>query len=215
MTHLTDSQPDALDTQSSIIFDSENHYLIIDVPPTNSHLRLGTWERGLSVERLNPETSEWEEDSDPCIPFFLETSDYNDSSPFSLFSHTIPANIISAISRFQWTQLTLVRIFKKNPGLLQLLAGNPVLVWLLADRVVNGFISLREASGYKYNNAKDILEIVTGIRSGSLVRLLSKIRFTTYTQDGLFGIEKLIANKKVCKNLKHIKHIQGDFCAIT
>jgi hypothetical protein len=202
-------RPDPASTREKIWFDDFDRVLYVDFRKTcATYLRIGTWQRGLSIERWDEVLQSWEpEDIDPGIslPFPPHKSNFSVQG----FFNDIPQEVISAVRPFQWRQFVLLKMVRHRPAMLELLQSNPVLAWLLADAIASKEIPISVGSKWVLRKRKDILEFAGMPSSNSLVKTLSRIKSAKYTQILFENLKKLICHNDKMSMLRFVQYIPG------
>lgn len=200
-------------SEDRIWFDKQSQALTIDWRnQCGTLLRIGTWETGLTFERWNDALGDWEQDeSDSGLPVFSDPGVFiNNGNPLYEFAKTIPAEILQAIKPIRWRQFVLLKMLWHCPQIISLLQTNPVLVWLLADTIVQNNISIPDGCMIAQRKRREILAFVGGISSESNVRVLSKIRFSRYIDDDIRDVSSFIRNNDLLLLFRRTKHIGGE-----
>jgi hypothetical protein len=202
-------RPDPASTREEIWFDDFNRVLYVDFRKSCATcLRIGTWQKGLSMERWDDVLQSWElEDIDPGIPLPLPPH----KSPFSLqkFFNDIPPEVISAVRPFQWRQFVLLKMVRYRPETLELIQSNPVLAWFLADAIALKEVPISEGCEWVYRKRKDILEFAGIPSTDSIVKTLSRIKPAEYTQILFENLKKLLRQNNKMLKLRCIQYIPG------
>jgi hypothetical protein len=201
--------PDPASTREKIWFDDLSRVLYVDFRKSCATcLRIGTWQKGLSIERWDDDHQSWElEDIDPGISLPFPQHE----SQFSLkgFFDDIPREVITAISPFQWRQFVLLKMVRHQPETLELLQSNHVLAWLLADAIASKEIPISVGCKWVLRKRKDILEFAGMPSSASIIKTLSRIKSEEYTQILFEDLKKLMRENDKMSRLRFVQYIPG------
>ena len=164
--------PDILQNSDSIWFNNQNGYLYLNFQKTcNTFIRIGSWTHGLSIERLEPISECWvKEEFDHGISLIPESSE-NANDPVQKYVQEIPLNIRQAIKPFHWMQFTLLRIVYNAPEALESVQSNPVMIWMLAERIGKGGLSIEEGINAIFLKRKAMPILEKGQIKESVVRV--------------------------------------------
>jgi hypothetical protein len=171
-------------------------------------LRIGTWQKGLSIDRWDNVHQQWEpEETDPGISLPFPPH----KSKFSLqgFFNDIPSEVIDAVRPFQWRQFVLLKMVRHQPETLELLQSNPVLAWFLADAIASKEIPISVGCKWVLRKRKDILEFVGMPSSDPIIKTLSRIKFEEYTQILFEDLKKLMRENDKMLKLRFVQYIPG------
>lgn len=202
-------RPDPSSTREKIWFDDFDRVLYVDFRKSCATcLRIGSWEKGLSIERWDDINQNWEfEDTDPGISLPFPPH----KSKFSLqgFFNDIPQEVITAVQPFQWRQFVLLKMVRHRPEMLELIQSNPVLAWFLADAIASKEIPISMGCKWVLRKRKDILEFAGIPSSDSIVKTLSRIKSEEYTQILFEDLKKLMRENDKMSRLRFVQYIPG------
>jgi hypothetical protein len=201
--------PDLNSTREEIWFDELDQVLYVDFRKSCATcLRIGTWQKWLSVERWDDVQQSWEpEETDPGIslPFPPQKS----KGSLQGFLNDFPQEVISAVRPFQWRQFVLLKMVRHRPETLELIQSNPALAWFLADAIASKAVLLSKGCEWVFRKRKDILEFAGMPSSNSIIRTLSRIKSDDYTQILFEDLKKLIRQNDKMSRLRFVQYIPG------
>ena len=208
---------------SIAFFDPATSTLGIDFRPLlDVQVRLGTWDRGLVLERL--EGGAWGvEDGDPGVsPLAVADMDtlarapaqpdetWLTAHPVEAWAASIPASIRELARPIEWRQMTLLWLLREVPEAVTLLADNPVLIWLLVNWLVRRDLPVAAARNLVLGSRARIARTVAGVSSAGVVRLLGRLRFRLYGPGEMRTLEQVLGHPTLPRDLVRLRAVAGD-----
>jgi len=202
-------RPDPASTREKIWFDVSNQVLYVDFRKSCATcLRIGTWQKGLSIERWGDVHQSWDlEDIDPGIS--LPFPPHKSKISLQGFFDDIPQEVINAVQPFQWRQFVLLKMVRHRPETLELIQSNPVLAWFLADAIASKEIPISVGCKWVLRKRKDILEFAGMLSSRSIIKTLSRIKSEEYTQILFEDLKRLFGENDKMSRLCFVQYIPG------
>lgn len=137
-------------------------------------LRYSPWDDGLSVLRWDGTT--WQQEAtDPRIPLVTQSRKVACDSPLGRFVGAIPSYVREAVRPFDCHQTAMLRLAAGSPAGMDLLYGNPVLLWLIAEAAASPRITAGEIRDLMRWQQRRTLRHLTGNGSEAAVRFLRKL----------------------------------------
>lgn len=163
--------------------------LLIDLrEEVQTVFRVGPWEQGLPTARLTG--THWAEDppEEELLPILHLARDASAAAPLQRFARTIPAAALACAARFSFRQLAMLRLLQRLPEAEQLAAGQPLLLWLLADYQLQhqlGWTPVRELLRHKRHLVFAELTGISPDGGKSALRLLAKLEFADWMDSSM------------------------------
>ena len=168
--------------------------------------RLSSWQEGLHLFTwCGGWTLTYE---DPRIVLIATDKRNLVNYDLTLFTDSIPEKIQDLVCRYQYGQLTLLRILRYYPEALELAVNAPIIFWLLAASHFNSDIFKQDSWRKRLcSRHSEILEFLGYKVSKSMLKLIKKIHLEEYTKQELFLIQKVLSSKVLVRLLRHFPMI--------
>ncbi len=193
--HLLGSDPVRLDQQTGALYFKYGYSL-------SQKFKITSWAEGMELFTWCENWYRYYED--PCI--VLIASDMRNLVNFDLglFVAAIPENIRDLAARFQYGQLTILRILRHYPEALELAKNSPLIFWLLAGWHFNSDVFKQDDWFRQFSMRQGkILQFLGYPTSKSTLKLIKKISLEQYTKQDMELIQKLLRSKVLIKNMRH------------
>lgn len=118
------------------------------------------------------------------------------------------------VAPYKWRQLSMLRLLRNSPQAWDLAQDCPLLLWLLADRVNEGDLTLNQACRLLQERRDQILAYILGYASRSLLRFLHRLRPSSYNHQEIRLIYQVLRSKQARSLLGHCKQIHLDLLAV-
>lgn len=137
-------------------------------------VRFTPWDDGLRVLRWDGTT--WQQEAaDPGIPLVAQSRKIAGDSPLGRFVETIPSYVREAVEPFDCYQTVMLRLAAGSRAGMDLLYGNRVLLWLIAEAAASPRVTTREIRDFLRWRQRQTLRHLTGNGSEAAVRFLRKL----------------------------------------
>jgi hypothetical protein len=123
----------------------------------------------------------------------------------------IPSRVRDAVQPIIWRQFPLLRLLRSQPRALELLESNPALLLLWVDTALSRGDTMDELARCVSCARRVLLREALGAGSESIVRVLAKIRLSTWSQPTLRTVSSLAQSASAMKRLRHRRDIPPAF----
>ncbi|MEG3755235.1 hypothetical protein [Psychromonas arctica] len=190
--------------ENTVTVSHEGELIFTLSEPYNIQFKLSSWLNGLNFLRL--EQNEWnlEKIDAGIILVPRESIDYesNDNAVVN-FVKNIPLALRQTISVYHYKQFSLLHLAAQSRELHEVILHSPNLSWMLVVYASNNDWSMEQTIlAFQLKRIK-IIEIIFGIHSSMLVKLINKIKFINGSEGEYLLTIKLFKKRYIVETFKH------------
>ncbi|MFT5758553.1 MAG: hypothetical protein ACI9LM_003295 [Alteromonadaceae bacterium] len=174
----------------------------------DTQFKITNWSDGLQFFTFDD--NRWLlEEGDAGILFAIDESNYciKQDDAVELFVDAIPKNIRKLVSCFSYKQFSLLRLVAQYPKLETILLHSPNLCWLaICFAGYANWSASKIAKILQLKRAK-IVEILFGIKSKRLVKLVNKIKLINGSEGEYLLLLNMLKNEELINAFNHWKWV--------
>ncbi len=173
-----------------IRIDRDTHALTIDFSGVSETLlKIGAWDDGLGVRRIEGDEVEPFED-DLGIPLAILEQSGEDAATWV---SRIPREIRAIVEPFSWRQWFALSLLRADPRLVEIAVDAPTLFWLVAVSVGSQRFALDEALQLLNRPRREVLRRLGLPHTESVARFMRRLRFARYRPDTELHLRRFFA----------------------
>ena len=202
---------------TSVEFDNQCGGLLL-TSSTRSGTRycLYPWEQGLTLYGKKAGSFVKVNES-VTFPFDRDSQSEHtvNDAPASIFASNIPREIRETAAPFSHAQLQVLQILARGAEpALDLARSVPVLIWLLGCEVLSNRISAEQAASRCTEKRVDIIQSIHPNSTQADLKTLQRITPQSYDKSELRIVYRLLKDKVLSANLRHLPQIVPDKVAV-
>ncbi|HUI90835.1 MAG TPA: hypothetical protein VLX68_01180 [Chitinivibrionales bacterium] len=196
----------------------------------NTSLRFLPWKKGLIYERFSNKNGWVREKADPGIPLITLCNDHilkkiSDihlksgsgtsidyplgQHPIEMFVNLIPQIVRELAAPFIYRQIPLLQFFCVVPEAVELARSNPVLLWLLVDKIAQEEIYPVDFRKAVLTDPMKILHTINSDWDETSLSFISRISFSRYSENAMKTIRAYLKKPDFIRRLSPLHKIPG------
>ena len=190
--------------ENNVTLSDEDELIFTLSKPYNIKFKISSWFNGLNFLRLVHGDWLLEEIDAGIILAPSEPIDHESNhNAAENFVKTIPLKLRQTVSIYHYKQFSLLRLAAQSPELQEVVLHSPNLSWILVVYASDKGWSLEETILALQLKRLKIIEVIFGIHSPQLVKLINKIKFINGSEGECLFIIKLFKNRYIVEAFKH------------
>ena len=212
-------------------FDAKESCLYVDAQENfGTALRFQPWKKGLVCERFGDKKGWVREHADPGIPLInlcndqtlgritddhvrsdIDKSTYlpAEQHPIELFVNLIPQIVRDLAAPFIYRQIPLLQYFCAAPEAVELARSNPILLWLLVDKIAQTETNPADFRQVGFANPMKILCTIYPESDDVSLSFISKVSFLRYSERAIKTIREYLKDPDLLGRLYSLHKIPG------
>lgn len=212
-------------------FDVQKSCLYVDARENfGTALRFLPWKMGLVCERFRDKRGWVREYADPGIPLITLCNDQTlrtiadghlesdldpshhppaEQHPIELFVNPIPQIVRELAAPFIYRQIPLLQYFCAVPEAVELARSNPILLWLLVDKIAQAEADPADFRQIGFANPMKILRTIHPESDDVSLSFISKISFQGYSERAMKTIRECLKDTTLLGRLCSLHKIPG------
>lgn len=212
-------------------FDVQESCLYVDAQENfGTALRFLPWKKGLICERFSDKKGWVREYADPGIPLITLCNDQTlrtiadghlesdldpfhhppaEQHPIELFVNLIPQIVRELAAPFIYRQIPLLQYFCAVPEAVELARSNPILLWLLVDKIAQAEADPADFRQVGFANPMKILRTIHQESDDVSLSFISKISFQGYSERAMKTIRECLKDTALLGRLCSFHKIPG------